>query len=310
MKKVLHCALFVSIICSLLPNGQPAAAAATAAQKVRVTFTSSWPTHSPDPMGLTYNPRTRKLMISDSEVDEIPALWKGKNLFIAKRGGRLFRARTLRKFTVEPEDLAWDNSHQRLFVTDDDLDRVFRVGPGKDRVLGTRDDVVITVLHTRRFGSLDPEGLAWRGGRKPMLIVTDSGDSGPKSIPRVYKILRGRDKRFGTRDDVITRFGTARYGFTSSEDVAIKGKRLFIVSSRQNYVLETDLSGRLIQTIDISGIVDSSGRRIKAASGITFAPGTDGGRGRMYITDSGVDNSVNPSENDGRLFELKLVTVP
>src|SRR2546430_13575468 len=137
-----------------------------------------------------------------------------------------------------------------------------------------------------------------------MVIVTDSGESGAKSIPRVYKILRGRDKRFGTRDDVITKFGTARYGCTSSEDVAIRGKRLFIVSSRQDYVLETDLSGRLIRKIDISGM------GIKAASGITFAPGTDGGRGRMYITDSGVDNSVNPSENDGRLFELKLVTVP
>ena len=270
MKKVLHCALFVSIVCSLLPNGQPAAAA-TAGQKVRVTLTSSWPTRSPDPMGLTYNPLTRKLLISDSEVDET-ALWRGKNLFIARRGGGLFAARTLKKFTVEPEDLAWDGKHQALFVTDDDLDRVFRVGRGKDRKLGTRDDVVKTVLHTHRFGSLDPEGLAWRGGRKPMLIVTDSGDSGPTSVPRVYKILRGRDKRFGTRDDVITKFGTARYGFTSSEDVAIRGKRLFIVSSRQHFVLETDRAGRLIQKIDISGM------GIKAASGIAFAPGTDGGR--------------------------------
>src|SRR6266702_6911608 len=222
MKKFLRCALFLSVVCSLLPSAQPAAAA-TKGSLVRVTLTSSWPTHSHDPMGLTYNPRTKKLLISDSEVDEIPALWKGKNLFIARRGGGLFAARTLRKFTVEPEDLAWDGKDQALFVTDDDLDRVFRVGRGKDRKLGTRDDVVKTVLHTHRFGSLDPEGLAWRGGRKPMLIVTDSGDSGRKSVPRVYEILRGRDKRFGTRDDVVTRFGTARYGFTSSEDVAIRG---------------------------------------------------------------------------------------
>src|SRR5437667_8622441 len=135
MKKVLHCALFVSIVCSLLPNGQPAAAA-TAGQIVRVTLTSSWPTHSPDPMGLTYNPRTRKLMISDSEVDEIPALWKGKNLFIAKRGGGLQAARSLKKSTVEPEDLAWNNKTQALFVTDDDLDRVFRIGRGKDHLIG------------------------------------------------------------------------------------------------------------------------------------------------------------------------------
>src|SRR6266581_6511171 len=264
MKKFLRCALFLSVVCSLLPSAQPAAAA-TKASLVRVTLTSSWPTHSPDPMGLTYNPTTRKLLISDSEVDEIPALWKGKNFFVARRGGGLLAARTLKKFTVEPEDLAWNNKNQTLFVTDDDLDRVFRVGRGKDKRFGTRDDVVVTVLHTHRFGSFDPEGLAWRGGRKPMLVVTDSGDSGRKSVPRVYEILRGRDKRFGTRDDVVTRFGTARYGFTSSEDVAIRGKRLFIVSSRQHYVLETDLSGRLIQKIDISAT------GIKAASGITFA---------------------------------------
>src|SRR6266568_3331535 len=128
MKKFLRCALFLSVVCSLLPSAQQAAAA-TKASLVRVTLTSSWPTHSPDPMGLTYNPRTKKLLISDSEVDEIPALWKGKN----------------------------------LFITDDDLDRVFRVGRGKDKKVGTRDDVVKTVLHTHRFGSLDPEGLAWRG---------------------------------------------------------------------------------------------------------------------------------------------------
>jgi hypothetical protein len=303
VKKILRSVLFVSIVCSLLPNAQPTAAA-TAGQIVKVTLTSNWPTKSPDPMGLTYNPRTRKLLISDSEVDEIPALWKGKNFFVAKRGGRLVATGTFKKFTVEPEDLAWDNKHQTLFVTDDDLDRVFRVGRGKDKRFGTRDDVVKTVLHTHRFGSFDPEGLAWRGGRKPMLIVTDSGDSGPTGLPRVYKILRGKDKRFGTRDDIVKSFGTHKYGFTNAEDVAIKGKRLFIVSSRQHYILETDLSGHLIQKIDISGT------GIKAASGITFAPGTDGGRGRIYITDSGVDNGVNPSENDGRLFELKLVNVP
>jgi hypothetical protein len=303
MKKALRTALFVSVLCPLLPNTQPAGAA-TAGSVIRVTLTSSWPTHSPDPMGLTYNPRAKRLLISDSEVDEMPALWKGKNLFVAKRGGSLVATGMFRRFTLEPEDLAWNNKTQVLFVTDDDRDRVFRVGRGKDRKLGTRDDVVATVLNTRRFGSPDPEGLAWRGGRKPMLIVTDSGDTGPTSVPRVYKILRGKDKRFGTRDDVISSFGTHKYGFTSSEDVAIKGKRLFIVSNRQHYILETDLSGRLIQKIDIS----SAG--IKAASGITFAPGTDGGKGRIYITDSGVDNGVNPSENDGRLFELKLVNVP
>ena len=297
MKKFLRCALFLSVVCSLVPSAQPAAAA-TKASVVRVTLTSSWPTHSPDPMGLTYNPKTRKLLISDSEVDEIPSLWKGKNLFVAKRGGRLLATGTFKKFTHEPEDLAWDGKDQALFVTDDDLDRVFRVGRGKDKRLGTRDDVVITVLHTHRFGSFDPEGLAWRGGRKPMLIVSDSTNR------RVYKIQRGRDRRFGTRDDIVKSFGTHKYGFTTAEDVAVRGKHLFIVSSRQTFILETTLKGGLVKKIDISGL------GIKSASGITFAPGTDGGRSRLYLTASGVDNNVNPNENDGRLYELKFVNIP
>jgi len=297
MKKFLRCALFLSVVCSLVPSAQPAAAA-TKASVVRVTLTSSWPTHSPDPMGLTYNPKTKKLLISDSEVDEIPSLWKGKNLFVAKRGGRLLATGTFKKFTHEPEDLAWDGKDQALFVTDDDLDRVFRVGRGKDKRLGTRDDVVITVLHTHRFGSFDPEGLAWRGGRKPMLIVSDSTNR------RVYKIQRGRDRRFGTRDDIVKSFGTHKYGFTTAEDVAVRGKHLFIVSSRQTFILETTLKGGLVKKIDISGL------GIKSASGITFAPGTDGGRSRLYLTASGVDNNVNPNENDGRLYELKFVDIP
>jgi len=297
MKRALRIALFISVVCSVLPSTVPASAA-TKASMVRVTMTSSWPTKSPDPMGLTYNPRAKRLLISDAEVDEMPALWKGRDLFVAKRSGGLTTTGTFKKFTHEPEDLAWDNAHRVLYVTDDDLDRVFRVGRGKDKRLGTRDDVVATVLHTHRFGSFDPEGLAWVGGRKPTLIVSDSTNR------RVYKIHRGRDLRFGTRDDVVGIFGTHKYGFTTAEDVAVRGKHLFIVSSRQRFILETTMKGALIQKVDLTGL------GIVSASGITFAPGTDGGRSRLYLTASGVDNNVNPNENDGRLFELKFVTTP
>jgi len=248
-------------------------------------------------MGLTYNPRAKRLLVSDAEVDEMPALWKGKNLFVAKRGGGLTATGTFKKFTHEPEDLAWDNAHRVLYVTDDDLDRVFRVGRGKDKRLGTRDDVVVTVLHTHRFGSFDPEGLAWLGS-KHMLILSDSTNR------RVYKIRPGKDLKLGTRDDTVRSFGTHKYGFTTAEDVAVRGKHLFIVSSRQRFILETTMKGGLVQKIDLTGI------GIVSASGIVFAPGTDGGRSRLYLTASGVDNNVNPNENDGKLFELKFVKTP
>ncbi|MDP9300875.1 MAG: SdiA-regulated domain-containing protein [Actinomycetota bacterium] len=292
-KRLVPLVLCLPLLASLL-NAQPAHAAHGAI--VRVTLTSVWATPSPDPMGITYDPRTQRLLISDAEVDEIPALWKGSNLFVTKRKGNLVAPRTLRKFTVEPEDLALDNRHRSLYVTDDDLDRVFRDKPGKDGLFGTRDDVAVALIRTRRFGSFDPEGLTWLPQKK-MLIVSDS------TSRRIYKIRQGKDRKFGTRDDVIRSFGIHRYGFTTAEDVLVTRftHHLLIVSSRQHFILETTMRGKLVRKIDLTGL------GIKAASGITFAPGTDGSKSRLYLTDSGVDNNVNPGENDGRLFELKIV---
>lgn len=293
LKRFVRVGLCVPVVASLL-NAPPALAAH--AVVVRVTLTSVWSTPSPDPMGITYDPRSRRLLISDSEVDEMPTLWKGSNLFIAQRKGNLFARRTFKKFTVEPEDLALNNRARVLYVTDDDLDRVFKDKPGKDGLFGTRDDVAVTILRTHRFGSFDPEGLTWYPLKK-MLIVSDS------TSRRIYKIRQGKDRRFGTRDDIIRSFGIHRYGFTTAEDVVMTRftHHLLIVSSRQRFILETTMNGALIRKIDLTGI------GIKAASGITFAPGTDGSRSRLYITDSGVDNNVNPAENDGRVFELKIV---
>ena len=81
-----------------------------------------------------------------------------------------------------------DNRHRSLYVTDDDRDRVFKDKAGKDGLFGTRDDVAVTVLHTRRFGSFDPEGLTWLPQKK-MLIVSDS------TTRRICKIRRGKDRR-------------------------------------------------------------------------------------------------------------------
>src|SRR6476646_1317283 len=245
-KRLVPLVLCLPITAALL-SAPPARAAHGAV--VRVTLTSVWATPSPDPMGITYDARTKRLLISDSEVDEMPARWKGRNLFVVKRKGNLVSSRTLKKFTVEPEDLAMDNRHRALYVTDDDLDRVFKDKAGKDGLFGTRDDLVVTVLHTRRFGSFDPEGLTWLPQKK-MLIVSDS------TTRRIYKIRRGKDRKFGTRDDDIRSFGTRRYGFTTAEDVAATRftHHLLIVSSRQRFILETTIKGALIRRLYLTAL--------------------------------------------------------
>jgi hypothetical protein len=292
MSKIVSRVLVCSALVAPLAVWPVGSANASKAHVVRITMTRKWRISAPDPRGIAYDNRTHRLLISDSEIDETNQ-WKGKNLFIESRRGRLRRAGTLAKATVEPEDIAWSDRKRQLFVVDDDQDRVFRFSRGRDGRIGTRDDVVTTVLRTGRFGAADPEGLGICPPRG-MLIVTDSTRN------RVYKVRRGRDHRFGTRDDRVSSFSTKRLGFRFPTDVTWDktSGHLFMVSPVKNTILETTLKGRLVRRISLLGTT------IKSASGLTFAPGTDGRRHHLYIVDAGIDDSVNPGQNDGRVFEL------
>lgn len=64
---------------------------------VHIIKTFRWSPPSPDPTGLSFNRSTGKLIVSDSEVDEIGRLWKGANLFEAFRRGQLARTGRLTK---------------------------------------------------------------------------------------------------------------------------------------------------------------------------------------------------------------------
>jgi sugar lactone lactonase YvrE len=292
--------LLLAVLTVPIALAQPATAA-TEVVVVRQSATSTWAVPSPDPTGIAYIPRRRIFFISDAEVDE-GALWHRRNLFLVRRGGGLMKSLRVAKATLEPEGIAWDGRTRSLFVGDDDLDAIFRFQAGRDGQIGTPDDVVRKVLNTRRFGSFDPEGLDWRPKGK-MIIFSDATDG------KVYKIQRGRDLRWGTRDDRVTRFGTFRYGFSDPEGVRFDAvtRHLFIVDSGKKFILETTMRGALVRKINMPFC--GAGCHI---SDLVFAPGTDGSRRRLYLTDRGRDNDAFPDPadyNDGKLFQVKFVTV-
>lgn len=284
------------LVAGLILSGSSAATAATT-EVVRVTRLSQWGVPSPDPTGLSFDQRTGRLLISDAEVDE-SVVWRRRNLYVSRRSGDLIAARKLTKFTREPEDVAWNGRKHVLYVVDDDAKAVYAVRSGRDGIVGTNDDTGRIVLHTGRFGSHDPEGLAWRGDRKS-LIVTDATNR------RVFVIGRGRDRRFDTADDRVRSFGTARFGFSETEDVWFDAptKHLFIVSSRipggPDFAVETTYAGELLRKIMFTVPIK--------ASGVVMAPATDGTGRHLYVTDSGSPEDVVPNENDGRLYEFAIV---
>jgi hypothetical protein len=279
---------------------------------------TAWSTPSTDPTGVTFDPRSRKLWISDSEVDET-GHWHGRNLFIANRIGTLSKTRRLTKATFEPEGISWYPRGKSLFVADDDKNAIFRFNPGRDGKIGTRDDKARKVVDTLRYGSGDAEGVTWhaRRGKVDMLIWTDA------TTTKIYELKRGGDHRFGTSDDVMKRqfdvspfTGPGDRHFKDPNGVFFDRKtgRLFTVDSKRHFVLVTTLGGQFVKSIDMpfcraKGTVDLP-TPCHGFSDVVFAPGTDGSPRRLYLTDRGVDNNVDPGENDGHLYQVALIEVP
>lgn len=104
------------------------------------------------------------------------------------------------------------------------------------------------LIDTEALGFTNPHGIAWRP-KGDIVIIVDSVTG------RVYKIRRGKDRRFGTSDDTVRSFGTFRFGLTRPVGLTYDGvtDRLFIVSLGQRFIVETTMKGRLVRKIDLSG---------------------------------------------------------
>jgi hypothetical protein len=293
---------------------QSAGAARWGVEQVRKSSTATWPTPSPAPTGLTYDAKSKKLLVSDAEVDEGP-LWQGRNLFVVARKGDLRAARTLVNGTNEAEGISWYERRKVLFVAGDARTAIFRIGRGPDRKIGTGDDTVLRLLETERWGSFDPEGVTFRAqhGRVNMLIWSDAG-MGSGNANGIFTVKRGQDQRFGTEDDVMSTFSTSAppFGYTESEGVLYDPgrKSLFLVSSEQCPIFETTLGGAVVRRIGTSAIC-APGTATIGFSDLVFAPGTDGSPRRLYLTDHGEDHDpFQPGDNDGKIYQVKIEARP
>ena len=275
---------------------RPAAAVETVTPElIQVIDTSLLSPPIPDPSGIAFLP-SGNLLVSDAEVEEIPSLYEGRNVFEITTAGELVDSFRTTRYSDEPAGLAV--RQKRVYVSDDDHDRVFLVRPGLDGTYGTRDDKVRS-FSTRPFGSTDPEGVALAEG---FLFVADGRGT------EVYRVARGRNGVFDGvppfGDDRVRSFDTAGLDLLDPEGIEYNadGGTLFIVSkARGGNVIETTLRGRLLTVIDLSAL------DIRAAAGLAFGPGsTDPSVHHLYIAARGRDNAIDPSENDGKIYEISF----
>src|SRR5881409_212020 len=178
--------------------------------------------------------------------------------------------------------------------------KIFVVDLGPDRLYGTRDDKV-TSFSTTAFGDQDPEGIAFGQGN---LFVT----SGSGGTPGLYQLAPGANGRFdgvpSAGDDVVVRhFTTSGFGLTDPEGITFNSdtNTLYIVGHLDKHLVETTITGTLLNQIDITSL------DVCAPSDVVYAPSSlNPAVKHLYISERGVDNNDNRFANDGEVYEISL----
>ncbi|WP_245517054.1 MULTISPECIES: RTX toxin [unclassified Mesorhizobium] len=263
-------------------------------------LTSQWSPPSPDPMDIVYISHLGTLLVADSEVDEM-SIFTGKNLYQMSLSGSLVGTLTTISFSDEPAGVAYNPANHHLFFADDTGTKsVYELNPGTDGRYNTSDDI-LTSFKTSAFGSSDPEGITYDTNRG-VLYVADG------TTQTIYTVAPGPNGSFDGvastgGDDIVTSFSARSLGTPSDESIAYDPVHdlLYILQSRNSVAMVTP-TGQLLGTLDISAA------QARKPSGLALAPSSDDPSHHMslYITDRGVDNDSNPTENDGKVYEFQL----
>ena len=294
--------LELSLQAAALPPG-------TTAQPVTLVRTFStakdvWSPSSPDPSGIDYMPLTGRLLIGDSEVDEMPNYFTGDNVFSSTLSGNLVSTCSTTNlarsgFSNEPAGLAINPNNNHVFFTDDDKKSVFEVNLGPDNTYCTSDDTVTSLL----LGFQDGDDVAY-GNNK--LFIAAGVDA------EVYMFSLGANGVLGGGDDgTMTHFDTGALGFSDLESIGYNAvaNTLFIAStsSSDRYLGEVDLNGTLLNAYDLAFMGTASNLR----SDVAYAPSSQNPNTKsIYIVSRGVDNNSNSNENDGKVWEISLLPPP
>jgi len=300
-KKIEACLSFTLIgilIISFVQGSAVLAADPSQASLVQIIDTSQFSPPSPDPAGIVFIDFYNTLIVSDSEVNELP-IFSGDNLFEMTPDGYLVDTLTTTSFSSEPTGVAFNPFNRHLFISDDNLKEIFEIDPGPDGLYDTPDDIVRS-FDTLVFNSTDPEGITFDTWEEVLFVIDGIG-------AEVYRVDPGADGIFNgvppIGDDEVTSFDTLVLGVRDPEGIAFNtdNGNLFIVGEPTNRVAEVTTDGNLVRMIDITAAP------VRQPAGLAYAPSSINPSERnLFIADRGVDNNSDPNENDGVIFEVHI----
>ena len=296
---------------TLTPTALPPGTTLQDAYLIR-TFTTGlpgWNPNSPDPAGIEYWPATSGLVISDSEVDEMPVYYQDVNVFFTNPSGVQNGTCDTTYFSTEPSGIALNTTNGRLFFSNDDVAKVSEINLGPDGIYCTGDDTYFTkdMAGYLSAGGSDPEDLAYGDN---LLFIAGGGDG------EFFWFSLGPDGLFGTADDgPVNQHDTDALGFSDVEGITYNDANgtVFIISTAaaDHYLGEFSLSGELLNAWSLSFM----GTAANIRSGLTLAPGSLAPEEtHIYIVSRGIDNDYgpgnSPEEDDGKVWEISLAAPP
>ena len=148
------------------------------------------------------------------------------------------------------------------------------------------------------YGIDDPEGLTFDD--TGTLYLTN----GIRAM--VHRINPGANGLFDglppTGDDQASTWPTALLDLPQPAGIDYHNSLLYMVSnSMGSPIAEVTLDGKLQRTISLANITPL------APGDLTWAPASTGGdEEHIYLVARGIDNDKDPSENDGKLYEIAI----
>ncbi len=277
-----------------LPGGTPILPASLV--RVQNINNTVWDPSSPDPSGIDYWPQQNRLVITDSEVDEMKPYWKGANVFTASTSGTLLSTCSTMAYNNEPTGVAINPNTNRIYISSDRSDGTyFEIYIGPDGTYCTSDDVV-----SRYDLTADLEDAAYGNNTLFLAAGVDA---------EVYYFTLGGNQVIGGGDDgPMQHFDTKAWGFTDLEGIGFHGDNGTILihgsmGGGVSYIAEVSQTGTLLRAYDVSFMGDES----RLHSDITYAPSSSNPAVKnIYIVSRGVDNNGNPQENDGKWWEINI----
>jgi hypothetical protein len=249
---------------------------------------------STDPAGIAYVPGLG-FFVSDSEVEESPVS-RTTNLWKLQPDGTLIQSYSLLNFTDEPTGLTFDSGTGRLYISDDDLFKIFWVDPTNPTAkLGESAD-------TRLVNIVDPEDVAVNPSNGHLFIANGTGNS---SNGGPYGAAIVETNTAATQVYSVIQLPAAiqdpeALAYDPSHDV------FYVGGGFSPNVWVVDRSGAILQVIDV--LATYRHETLNTATSVkdlvlapSSDPNDDPGKLNLYVADYGGSHI-----SDGRMLEVDL----